>query len=75
MPIPGRSDPIGMIHKDAFEANQLGIFVIRKIGEALRHFGFAFAELNALFPRHLFQVAIIKHQHDQAWIGPLPPIF
>ena len=70
--VPGSPDLVGVVDEDALQANQLGVFVIGKIRNGLRQFRLAGAELYALLPRHLVEVAVVQHQNDEPRIGPSP---
>ena len=53
-----------------FSPEKLGVFVIRKVGDALRQFRLPVAELDALLPGHLVEIAVIQHHDDEARVRP-----
>ena len=49
--------------------------MIWKIRDTLRGFRLAGAELDALFPRDLIEIAVVQHENDESGIRPFLPVF
>src|SRR3954470_10056387 len=73
--VPSSPDFVRIIDKDALQSNQLGISMIRKIGNALGGFGLARTQFDSLLPGDLIEIAVVEDENDQSWVGPFLPVF
>src|SRR5213079_2705478 len=71
--VPSSSYPVGIIDKDALQPDQLGISVIRKIGNALGRFSLARTQFDSLLPGDLIEIAVVEDENDQSWVRPFLP--
>ena len=69
--IPRGSDLVGPIHPDACKPERFGEARVRKVRQILRRREFRIARECTLFPGDQVEIAVVQHEDDQAWIGPL----
>ena len=68
--VPGVGHPVGRLHPDPLQAQQLGIAGEREVGQHLRGVQLRVARQHALLPGDLVEVVVVEDQHHQLGVAP-----